>query len=144
MSKKTLLLTAGLVWLAAGFNVARIGVLEYASYASVLFPLLSLLVFLLFGLMFWKMSQKHIARILSYEEERLCILRFFDAKSYVLMACMMTFGVWLRYSGLVPLWFIAFFYTGLGSALALAGILFLVKRIRLEFHEEAALEEAEH
>ena len=138
VGKKTLLLAAGLVWLAAGVNVARIGVLEYGPYASALFLALSLLVFLLFGLMFWRMSQKHIRRILSYADKRLCILRFFDARSYILMACMMTFGIWLRYSQLAPLWFIAFFYTGLGCALALAGILFLVKWVRLEFRREAA------
>ena len=34
-------------------------------------------------------------------------------------------GAGLRLSGIVPDWFIAFFYTGLGTALALTGILFL-------------------
>lgn len=39
-------------------------------------------------------------------------------------------GIWLRYSGLVPDVFIAVFYTGLGSALALAGVLFWIMFIR--------------
>ena len=42
------------------------------------------------------------------------------------MAFMMGGGIWLRSSGLVPDVFIAFFYTGLGCALALAGVLFWV------------------
>ena len=33
-------------------------------------------------------------------------------------------GIWLRSSGIVPDVFIAVFYTGLGLALALAGVLF--------------------
>ena len=33
-------------------------------------------------------------------------------------------GIWLHYSGLVPEVFIAVFYTGLGCALAGAGVLF--------------------
>lgn len=45
-------------------------------------------------------------------------------KSYLIMAFMMGGGIWLRSSGLVPDTFIAVFYTGLGCALALAGVLF--------------------
>ena len=40
------------------------------------------------------------------------------------MAVMMTGGIGLRVSGLAPERFIAVFYTGLGAALLLAGLLF--------------------
>ena len=40
------------------------------------------------------------------------------------MAFMMTFGIGLRVSGLCPDLFIAVFYTGLGTALFLAGASF--------------------
>lgn len=40
------------------------------------------------------------------------------------MAVMMTGGIGLRASGLAPERFIAVFYTGLGAALLLAGLLF--------------------
>lgn len=40
------------------------------------------------------------------------------------MAVMMTGGIWLRSSGVAPDQFIAFFYTGLGASLLLAGLLF--------------------
>lgn len=40
------------------------------------------------------------------------------------MAVMMTGGIWLRSSGVAPDRFIAFFYTGLGASLLLAGLLF--------------------
>ena len=40
------------------------------------------------------------------------------------MAVMMTGGIGLRLSGLAPERFIAVFYTGLGAALLLAGLLF--------------------
>jgi len=46
------------------------------------------------------------------------------------MAVMMGGGIWLRYSGLVPEVFIAVFYTGLGCALALAGVIFWVMFFR--------------
>lgn len=42
------------------------------------------------------------------------------------MAFMMGGGIWLRSSGLVSNPFIAVFYTGLGLALALAGVMFWI------------------
>ena len=88
--------------------------------------LLSVAVFCAFGLMFFKMSLKHTKRIKGYREAFRPIWHFFDLKSYVIMAVMMGGGIWLRASGLVPDVFIAVFYTGLGCALGLAGILFWV------------------
>ena len=128
--KETLLLTAGLVWLAAGVNVARMGIVQYRPYLTGINLLLSAAVFLLFGGMFWAMSKKHVRRILGFGDALVSIFRFFDIKAYCLMALMMTGGIWLRSSGLAPLWFIAFFYTGLGLALALAGVIFIVQYIR--------------
>jgi len=46
-----------------------------------------------------------------------------------MMACMMIGGIGLRAAGVFPDTFIAFFYTGLGCALASAGILFLKNHI---------------
>ena len=40
------------------------------------------------------------------------------------MAVMMIGGIWLRSSGVAPDRFIAFFYTGRGAPLLLAGLLF--------------------
>lgn len=60
-------------------------------------------------------------------EALLPVWRFFDLKSYCIMAVMMGGGIWLRTSGLVSDSFIAIFYTGLGCALTLAGVLFWIK-----------------
>lgn len=126
--KRSLLMIAGCVWLLAGFNVTRLGLLSYAQSLPVtaLHVLVSLAVFLVFGLMFFKMSQKHTRRIRSSKLETQAFWHFFDLKSYLIMAFMMTGGIWLRASGLVPPVFIAVFYTGLGCALSLAGLLFEV------------------
>ena len=64
------------------------------------------------------------ARICAYEEKRHFFLKFFDLKSFAIMAVMMSGGIALRSSGLAPERFIAFFYTGLGASLLLAGLLF--------------------
>ena len=68
--------------------------------------------------------KKHTNRIHSYVEERHFFLKFFDGKAFVIMAVMMSGGIGLRVSGLVPERFIAAFYTGLGASLLLAGLLF--------------------
>lgn len=126
--KRTLLAVAGCVWLIAGFNVARLGVLSYREVPliSVVQILLSVIVFCAFGFMFYKMSMKHTKRIKGYQEEWKPVWHFFDVKSYCIMAFMMGGGIWLRSSGIAPNVFIAVFYTGLGCALALAGVLFWI------------------
>lgn len=125
VKRNTLLLLACLVWSAAGFNILRIGLIAYPSYWSVGNFLLSALVFVVFQkFIFGKLVKKHTTRIHSYVEERHFFLKFFDGKSFVIMAVMMTGGIGLRSSGLAPEQFIAVFYTGLGASLLLAGILF--------------------
>lgn len=128
VKKRTLLAIAGSVWLIAGFNVARLGVLSYGKLPQIkaLHIILSAVVFCAFGTMFYKMSMKHTKRIKGYAEELRPVWHFFDLKSYIIMAVMMSGGIWLRSSGLVPDVLIAVFYTGLGCALALAGVLFWV------------------
>lgn len=126
VKKRTLLAVAGCVWFLAGFNVARLGVLSYQLLARItpVHLLLSVVVFLLFGRMFFKMSGKHTRRIHGYPQATRPFWHFFDAKAYCIMAVMMGGGIGLRASGLLPDAFIAVFYTGLGCALALAGVLF--------------------
>ena len=126
VKKRTLLLIAGIVWLIAGFNVARLGVISYCGIEQKWYwYVLSAVIFTLFGLMFFKMSQKHTKRIMGYEEERQPFWRFFDLKAYIIMAVMMGGGIGLRAAGVFPDRFVAFFYSGLGCALALAGGLFI-------------------
>ena len=91
VKRKTLLLIAGIVWMIAGFNVARLGVLSYFNIERKWYR------------PFWN---------------------FFDLKAYLIMTCMMSGGIGFRAAGIFPEMFIAFFYSGLGFALALAGVIF--------------------
>lgn len=125
VSRNTLLLLACIVWSAAGFNILRIGLLSYPGYFTLLNCLLSVLVFAVFQkFIFGKLVKKHTARIHAYTEEKQFFLKFFDKKSFIIMAVMMTGGIGLRAGGLAPERFIAVFYTGLGASLLLAGLLF--------------------
>ena len=125
VKKKTLLLIACIVWFMAGFNILRIGILSYPPYLSIINILLSIVVFSVFQhFIFGRLVKKHTVRIQNYEEEQHFFMKFFDVKSFIIMAVMMSGGIYLRASSFVPERFIAVFYTGLESSLLLAGILF--------------------
>lgn len=131
VTKEVLLGIAGFVWCAAGFNIVRIGLLAYAEQSGALLiaGLLagSVAVFLVFWTrIFSKLLGKHTDRIVGYGNARQPFWRFFDRQAFIIMAVMMTAGI-----SLVPSWFIASFYTGLGIALFGAGVGFLINLARL-------------
>lgn len=135
VKRNTLLLLACFVWIAAGFNIFRIGFIEYKPYHNIINYLLSILVFVVFQIfIFAKLVKKHTERIGNYTEEKHLFIKFFDGKSFVIMAFMMTLGIVLRYGGLAPKRFIAVFYVGLGASLLLAGLKFGYNFIRAEFN----------
>ena len=120
VKEKSLLLIAGIVWLMAGFNVARLGVLSYLQIERQWYLyLLSMLVFFLFGRMFFKMSKKHTKRIIAYEE-----YRPFWQKGLYYDGLHDGWRHWSVCRRAFPDTFVAFFYSGLGCALALAGVVF--------------------
>lgn len=129
---KYLLLIAAAVWFAAGINIARLGILSAAEGTTAPWVMIVGIpvVFIVFHMMFSRLVGKHADRIRGYGEEKMHVLKFFDIKGYIIMAIMMGGGIALRSFGLVPSWFVAFFYTGLGIALALAGIGFLVHFVK--------------
>ncbi|WP_156299935.1 hypothetical protein [Streptobacillus canis] len=125
ITKKYLLLIAGILWSIAGFNILKIGLTTGIKWSSIA-VLLALVIFYLFNKnIFSKLVIKHTARIMGYVEEKKEFYLFFDKSSYLIMIFMMSFGIALRKFSLVPLFFIQFFYTGLGCALFLAGIRFI-------------------
>lgn len=134
VGKEALLGIAGAVWCIAGFNIVRLGVLAYLEQSWPFIALLiagSVAIFAIFWTkVFSKMLGKHVDRILGYDDPQ-PFWRFFDRQAFIIMAVMMTVGISLRAFSLVPGWFIAFFYTGLGVALTGAGIGFLLELARM-------------
>lgn len=94
VSKRTLLLIAGIVWLAAGGNIAWLGIQAFAqinmSYVWAII-LGAVVVFTLFHMkIFSKMVGKHSNRITAYKDDKIGFWRFFDASGYIMMAIMMS------------------------------------------------------
>ena len=131
VSTEKLLLVAGIVWFIAGANIVNIGLTAFLDETGWLLWVLiigTLVIFVLFHIfVFTKMVGKHASRITGYEEDKTHVFKFFDKKGYIIMAVMMGGGIALRASGIAPEWFIAFFYTGLGLALAVAGVSFVLR-----------------
>lgn len=127
-----LLLIAAAVWFIAGLNILRLGVLAAEAGDAPWWLLVGGIpvVFLAFHTMFSKLVGKHADRIREYGAQRIHVLRFFDVKGYIIMGIMMGGGIGLRAAGIIPGWFVAFFYTGLGCALALAGVGFLIHYVK--------------
>ena len=126
--RRTLIITAGLVWIIAGINVLKIGILtglkdptcwtQEAIGAVIIFCVF-------FFLIFRKMFVKHAVRITLKDDDN-HPLAFFDAKGWIIMVFMIAMGITIRTFHLLPDWFIAFFYTGLSVALVATGVLFLL------------------
>ncbi len=136
IKKEKLLIIAGALWGIAGANILRIGVTSYINAASerslpafLGMIALSFVILSGFGLMFYKVVKRNTKRILSYPAHR-SVFAVFDLKGYLLMAFMMGLGIGLRASNILPKEFFAVFYSGLGSALLGAGVLFIRNYIK--------------
>lgn len=128
VNKRVLLVTAGLVWIIAGANILRIGIVTWMdSTQEWMFKIgEATIVFLLFFVfVFKKLYYKHTRRIEQKKEEKNCPFSFFDVKGWIIMVLMISLGITIRSFHLLPDSFISVFYTGLSIALILTGILFL-------------------
>lgn len=131
LRKNKLFIIAGIVWMFAGFMVLKTGINAFINYNSILIIILACIIFALFHfLVFSKLVRKHEKRIIEHELLILPWYLFFDKKGYIIMICMISFGIVLRKSNLLPMQFFAFFYTGLGIALFIAGISFIILSIK--------------
>lgn len=128
VSRQVLLITAGIVWVIAGANILRIGIVTWTdSSQDWLFKLgEAIIVFLLFFVfVFKKLYYKHTQRIERKKKEKNCPFSFFDVKGWIIMVAMISLGITIRTLHLLPDRFISVFYTGLSTALILTGFLFL-------------------
>ena len=110
VNKQILLITAGAVWITAGINILRIGIITWLNNSQDwMFKIgEATVVFLLFFILIFK-------RLYS----------FFDVKSWIIMIFMISLSITIRSFHLLPDSFISVFYTGLSIALILTGILFI-------------------
>lgn len=129
VNKKVLMIIGGIVWTFAGTRVFSLGYSDVKS-TNIIGVLMSIIVFaVFFNFIFYKMAKKHVKRIDSKDKQKLCVFSFFDIKGYIIMTFMMTFGITLRNTGIINPNYLGLFYIGLGFALSLGGIIFLLSGI---------------
>lgn len=130
VNKQKLLYIAGCVWIIAGVNILRIGVVTWMHDTSNCWFFKAgeaVVVFLLFlNFVFLRLFRKHSERI-AQKGEKSCPFSFFDTKGWIVMLIMISFGVTVRRFHLFPDSFISVFYTGLSLALITTGVLFLLR-----------------
>ena len=125
--KRTLLFLAGLVWTFTGGILFYRGVTMLAENSDYLWiKLISCLIAgsVFYYFLFDKISFKHTNRIKSLALERPCAFSFFDWKSYLMMGLMISMGVVLRASGVVPSKYLSLVYITMGIPLTISAIRF--------------------
>jgi hypothetical protein len=134
--KRALLFIAAFVWGYAAQKLISIGIRTYNNTELHFWHILviSVPIFLLFHyFVFHKIIIKHTKRIISKPNPSHCLFSFFDWKSYIIMAFMITMGLSLRKSLWVSREFIATFYIGMGLALASSALYLLYYAIRYKY-----------
>ena len=117
--KNVLIFIAGLLWISVGLFLMKLSsrwFYEFSSIQSMLVIIGGLLlgtVISYFG--FSALANKNITRINQYEE-KVCMWAFQKWTSYILVAFMMSLGIFLRHSNL-PKYILAPMYIGIGFAL---------------------------
>ena len=125
--KRYLLFVAAVVWTFAGGMLLFRGfsVLKFNSTGILIEEVVSIILGVVFYIfMFSRISLKHIVRMQNNPIERPCVFSFFNWRSYILMSTMISFGVTLRVTGLVPIQYLSVFYICMGTPLFLSSIRF--------------------
>ena len=120
-----LILLSGVIWSAIGvlLNCMAINWLTYLSFyergAAIVIGLFLGLLISYFG--FNRMIKINTNRIMQYET-RACVFAFQSWKSYAIFAVMVTLGVFMRSSGIIPKMILTPVYIGIGLALFISSI----------------------
>jgi hypothetical protein len=127
LPKQYLMFMAAVVWTFAG------GMLLFRGWRMFIFTtdhlLLPLLIgvtggFIVYLLLFSRISKKHVTRIRNLPIEKPCMFSFFNFRSYLLMALMITAGITLRKSGIVDPHYLSVFYVTMGIPLFISSFRF--------------------
>jgi len=127
IGKRYLLFIAAIVWTFAGGMLLYKGINFFFKNTFHFLVRLALsgtggALFYIF--LFSKISRKHTLRILNLKTEMPCAFSFFNLKSYLMMAIMISLGVFLRKSGVVPINYLAILYVTMGIPLFLSAFRF--------------------
>lgn len=125
VSRKWLLILSGLMWSGVGILLNSFAFRWLQLYHGWP-PIISAVCGLVLGLAiaffgFRKVAAKNIQRIMAMSDDS-CLFAFQKWQSYILIAVMMSMGIFLRNSAIIPHLYLASLYIGIGSALFISSI----------------------
>lgn len=128
VSNRGLMFCATVLWTFAGGMLLTRGIMGIVEFPANL--LLKLIIAFVFGVLFYlflfsEISDKHIARIGSMSEKRIPFYAFFNLRSYFMMVLMISVGIMVRKTGLIPFEYLAVFYIVMGIPLFVSALKFL-------------------
>jgi hypothetical protein len=123
VEKKYLILISGLLWSAAGIilNWIAIKLMPQLSIIQIVatYILGIMLGFTITKFGFSKLAIKNALRINSYPES-VCVFAFQRWQMYLLIVFMMSLGIFMRSTSLIPKYLLAPMYVGIGTALIIS------------------------
>jgi len=125
--QRYLLLLGALVWTSAGSVLLYKGFTLLISFQ--VFPYIEFILSILLGILFYvllfsKISLKNTQRIFHLTIDYPCMFSFFNVRSYILMGAMITGGIMLRKSGILPTDILLIIYFMMGIPLFLSSFRF--------------------
>jgi hypothetical protein len=133
IKKRNLLLVAGCAWtIAGGILITRALVQLAAMKDYIMVELATGVVFgmLFYILLFARISKKHIYRITLIPLDNPCFFSFFNFRSYLLMAIMITGGITLRKLNIIEPHILWTFYLTMGVPLLVSAYRFFYSWIK--------------
>ena len=133
INKKSLLLVAGCAWTIAGGILISRGSLELWSidhylWMEILAGIILGTIFYLF--LFARISKKHVTRITLITIDNPCFFSFFNFRSYIMMAVMITTGIVLRKLDIINHEILYTFYLTMGVPLLISAFRFFTRWIQ--------------
>lgn len=123
VNRKWLIVISGLMWSGVGIflNIIVYNWLKSFNNNQIL---ISIIIGIFLGLViarfgFRRFANTNINRIFAYPKEA-CVFAFQEWQSYILIIVMMSMGIFLRTTELIPKFILAPIYIGIGTALFLA------------------------
>lgn len=124
VTKKTLLWVGGVVWGFAALMLFVRGIFFLRGDAQ-LFAVGIFTGIVFFRFVFMGIISKHLGRILSSPLDRPCMFSFLDWRGYAVMTVMITLGVILRTSGVLPPSMIGTIFIAMATPLAASSAKFV-------------------
>jgi len=125
--RRYLLFVAGVVWTFAGGMLLYKGISLFRLYRDFLWLKITISIIgggLFYLLLFSKISFKHAWRIINLKNENPCFFAFFNIRSYIMMAVMITSGVILKKTGIVSPEYLSVLDVTMGIPLFLSALRF--------------------